>query len=518
MKKRMAVIVALIIGIGIWPSEIVAMAEEADVENKSTDCLLEDYLDKNTLEIKEGDISSNSKDLLGIGENNSFNQPRKMFVVKEKDTVEEETEAENDKEYEGKDREKLVGEKESVSDEAVASAMKNLLIPQKLDIVIDPWEMDGRGQIYSEKYVIRNEGETTGILTLSNLTCKSQESGNVIVRSDKNGLHDDEEKALYLEMWFGDSDCIVLSEQGAEYQTELEPGEEIIIYFAGEVNEYASEDWGSNDVKVSIVYSWDVEEALTDEKVEDKSAAEIKENANELKGESEDADTKDKEETDGLDNNIVKTENFEEASDNREVGESKDLDENGESKEPMGDEINSEDNLQKEVEISKEENIFYIAEEMQTGDGSVQEDTKEDRTKVIELSERQETKAVVDFWKIGPDHQITSAKYVIRNVGEKTGIFSLTDLVCQPKEESGIYVKTVQEEVKDADEKAIYLEMILGNGDKVVLSQTKSEYRVELKPREEMAVQFVGVMNVDMSGDGEENSVVIETRCSWNVV
>lgn len=41
--------------------------------------------------------------------------------------------------------------------------------------------------------VIQGGGQwfvNTGILTLSNLTCKSQESGNVIVRSDKNGLHD----------------------------------------------------------------------------------------------------------------------------------------------------------------------------------------------------------------------------------------------------------------------------------------------------------------------------------------
>lgn len=43
----------------------------------------------------------------------------------------------------------------------------SLQIPQKLQIVIDPFEMDGKGQIYSEQYMVRNMGETAGALTLA---------------------------------------------------------------------------------------------------------------------------------------------------------------------------------------------------------------------------------------------------------------------------------------------------------------------------------------------------------------
>lgn len=87
--------------------------------------------------------------------------------------------------------------------------------------------------------------------------------------------------------------------------------------------------------------------------------------------------------------------------------------------------------------------------------------------------------------------------------------------MCQPKEECEINVKTIREEVQDTDEKAIYMELVLGNGEKFVLTQTGSECKVELRPGEDMIIQFVGVMNVDMSEDWKEDNVVIRAGCSW---
>ena len=61
--------------------------------------------------------------------------------------------------------------------------LKQLWIPQKLGVVIDPWEMDGKGQIYSEEFMIRNTGDNPGVLTLSNLSVNTQENSGIIVRS-----------------------------------------------------------------------------------------------------------------------------------------------------------------------------------------------------------------------------------------------------------------------------------------------------------------------------------------------
>lgn len=498
MKKRMTAIVVLIIGIGCWFSEAVVMAEESDDENRSIDFRLEDYLDKNSLKGKD-DISSVSEDLLGVGGEHSFEQPRNMFDIEEKKTAEKDSDVKRDKKDEKKESEELAETKDSAGDETVVSEMKSLQIPQKLDVVIDPWEMDGKGQIYSEEYVIRNGGDTAGTLILSNLACKTQESGKVIVRSDNDGLHDNEEKSIYMEMWFGDSDLIVLSEQEAEYRAVLKPAEELTIHFAGEVNEYASENWISDDVRVSVVYSWETEEPMEDENEEDKDTEKSEEN--EIEKALIDTSASDKEKTD---DEFVRAEDLEEVGKNEEAKESQNSKENEELKEPVED-----------VE-DDEENIFYIDGDVRIDDGIIQEEIEEDRIKVIELSEEQMTKAaVVDSWKVKQDYQITSIKYLIQNVGERAGIFSLTDLVCQPKEECGINVKTIREEVQDTDEKAIYMELVLGNGEKFVLTQTGSECKVELRPGEDMIIQFVGVMNVDMSEDWKEDSVVIRAGCSW---
>jgi len=61
-------------------------------------------------------------------------------------------------------------------------------------------------------------------------------------------------------MVFSTGERIVLSEEGAGYEAELRPGEEVSLEFSGEVNEYASGSWDNEDIIVGVVYSWDMEE------------------------------------------------------------------------------------------------------------------------------------------------------------------------------------------------------------------------------------------------------------------
>lgn len=496
MKKTMAIISALIIGIGCWPSVTVVMAEEAGDENKSTEYLSEDYF---------------------------FEQSQSNFEAEEKKAVKENADAEKG----GEENKDLVETIESADNKSAASGMKNLQIPQKMEIVIDPWEMDGRGQIYSETYVIKNRGNTTGTLTLSNLACKPGESSGVIVRSNKDGLHDNEEKALYMEMRFGDSDYIVMSEQGAEYQAELKPEEELTIRFTGEVNENTSEDWANVNVRVaSVIYSWNMEEISADEDADDKESAESEENTNERKGILRDKNIDVEEEATGADNGNKGSGEIEESG--GESKESAESEENtNEMKKPSGDaakdvkeEANGSDNGGKDtgkMEDSSGENIFYIDRGEQIKDGNMQEEKKENEIKVIELLEEQETKAVIDFLKMKANYQITSPQFIIRNGGEKTGILSLKNIVRLSEEGSEIAVKAVREEVQDADEKAVFVEMVLGNGNEIALTQTDSEYKLELGPGEDVVIQFDGVMNEEMSEEWEEGCIVIDAVYSWDV-
>lgn len=468
----MVIIAALIIRIGCWTSGIAVMANDTENEDRSTGYLLEDY----PAELKENKMLEEAESIQGIQENILFEKPQNMFEMEDKTAVGEEPDADEDIEN---------VEKETVNNETVVSGIRSLQIPQKLEIVIDPWEMDGRGQIYSETYVIRNNGDEAGILTLSNLACKAQESSGVTVRSDKNGLHDNKEKSLYMEMWFGDSEMIVLSEQGVEYQAEMEPSEEVMIRFVGEVNEYVTGKWGNEDVKVSVAYSWELEESPAEENVDDKGTAETEEN--------EVIDPDSKEKADVLNNN----EKLEEI---KEFAELKELEE------------------QEEIEKIKENEIvedFRDDEYLMKGIESFQEEA--DGTKVIRLLESEETRITLDSWKAETDHHITSAKFHVQNVGEKTGILSWKDIVCRLTEEDEIAVNAIRYEEKSADERFVFVEIVLGNDNKDALTQADYEHKVELKAGEELTVQFAGIIDGKMLEEGEEDSVVIDAAYFWDV-
>ncbi len=133
MKKSMAVISAFIIGTGGFSSEMAVMAQEPlfgeglnlgnelDFENSS-----------NLLKEVEIEYPGKNKDLFNIQEQKDF----------EEEPV--------------KDEKEIPEKKEEETAPEDRAEIKDLQIPQKLEIVIDPWEMDGKEQIYSEQYTIRS--------------------------------------------------------------------------------------------------------------------------------------------------------------------------------------------------------------------------------------------------------------------------------------------------------------------------------------------------------------------------
>lgn len=148
-----------------------------------------------------------------------------------------------------------------------------LCIPQKVEIVIDPWEIDKRGQIYSEHYTVRNVGETAGILTFVNYMEPSMGQDEVVITTDQGNLHQGQEKTIYLEMALENGDKAVFTQEGSAYTVRLEPDEEFAFWFIGEVNENASCQWGNQDVLVWMDYIWDMEDK-TDIEAEAKEISE----------------------------------------------------------------------------------------------------------------------------------------------------------------------------------------------------------------------------------------------------
>ena len=120
--------------------------------------------------------------------------------------------------------------------------MVDLPANQRTKIIIDSWEIEENSQgnrIISEEYVLRNAGEVPGTLILENLSCKTN-------------------KDICMEMVIGTGESMRLPQGSSEYQVELKPGEEVRIWFTGEMNESMSEELEKCVVEVTAVCSWSI--------------------------------------------------------------------------------------------------------------------------------------------------------------------------------------------------------------------------------------------------------------------
>lgn len=510
MKRNMAVLLALAMGFMYSPPGTVALAEENN---------------EKPAEVQEDVIEDKETEAEPAEEEDSFihNLFGNLFSTKE--------------------------EKEPVRE---SSGLKNLQIPQKLDVVIDPWEIDRKGQVYSEQYTICNSGETPGILTLSNLTCRPREQSGVIVRTDKEGLHDSGDKSIYIEMLFGNGERIIFSPESSQYQTELKPGEELSISFAGEVNENAFGKWENDDIAVSVVYSWEMEEDSDDVDMRDHvkdSEDNLQTAGNEKKAEEElqaernleeaeeepqaEENLEEAEEKEQKENSEEKPENDadaeklqEQQGDTRESASEKavaDNTETGIEQQPSADlpagEVNGQETSETTGKNMQGGNLEAVTQEgLRSSENNLGiTEKEEEEIKNIELRKMQKMEVSIDSWKIDENGRIVSSKYMLQNVGDAVGTWSLSELICKAQEQSGIRICMDKKEMQDSNEKSVYLELVLGNGKKTVVSQEHSQYEVELKPGETLSVQFVGEVNGNLLEKREDGDITVTAICTWNV-
>lgn len=358
--------------------------------------------------------------------------------------------------------------------------VSHLQIPQKLQVVVDPWEMDGKGQIYSKKYVIKNTGKTEGTLTLSDLTCRTGENSGVVVKDHPQGLHEDQEKTVYMEMLFGDAektDRVVLSKKKSVYKVKLKPGEKLPFFFSGEVNETASESWKDGDLDVTVTYSWKPEESgEPDDGQDDGSGSAEPDSSLDEAGKPDEAGTENPGEdiTEGTDDSGGTDEKKESTGESENPGES--------------------------------ENDINI------------EETESSKDQTIELQEAGETELVIDSWKADGDGKISSVKYTMRNAGKAEGTLAVSEFFCRTEEESGIAVRTDQEKQDDSDAKSVYMELVTGNGERLAVPQEKgtdSPYEIRLEPGEEVTFWMEGELAGISLEDLSRGDIEVTAVCSW---
>ena len=158
------------------------------------------------------------------------------------------------------------------------SQVFNIIVPSSMSFVIDPFELAGRGQIYSEGFPIINCGETDVLLMIANIKAifANDTDFEPLAEPYRNeSLH--AEKSVYLVLDFGRDDTppIVLTDSDADSSvyTILYAGQTdsaCTLSVNGSVNPSPAEDWQAGDIKIQLTYLLEI---LFDESTSEEAAS-----------------------------------------------------------------------------------------------------------------------------------------------------------------------------------------------------------------------------------------------------
>jgi len=279
--------------------------------------------------------------------------------------------------YDGESNEQTTTEEPGQSGDG--SPVINVVVPLNIDFVIDPFEIAGRGQVYSDTHKITNYGDTDVLLIISDVSVAfAQESDIRPLAQPFTGGFSDRSKSIFLLLDFGRPDaqppavatapidndilimlyaqCNLMHEQEDADEQETEGVVEVnrsqsALSISGNVNPYPASEWAAGDVKITVTYRLEavVEPQPEVEEEEDLEEQEPEEPELEEGQEPEEQDQEESEEPDetqtsptepGTDTGQPPTEDHEpeDTPPGDDVGEPDDTppdDDNGESDEPQ---------------------------------------------------------------------------------------------------------------------------------------------------------------------------------------
>jgi hypothetical protein len=143
----------------------------------------------------------------------------------------------------------------------------NIVVPAEIIIVLDPLELAGRGQIYSDTYVIENHGETDVLLTISDIALIfPNDTDFEALPLPYDQKSESSLKAIFLLMDFGRADIspVVTTDASLETpisillnaaQADKEGASYAALSFMGNLNENPEVPWNDGDVKITITYT-----------------------------------------------------------------------------------------------------------------------------------------------------------------------------------------------------------------------------------------------------------------------
>lgn len=245
---------------------ITAVLEDRGSNNNTKN--LEDDGNENTAGNLESAINMNSADSI----EESLNENIEKVIEENEKILDDSSESENTIEIiedsvsentlvaienrESEDTIEIVEDSVSENDLNESDTVLQIDVPERIDFMIDPWEIMGRGQIYSNEFTIHNTGNVPIFLDMSDIGCYFSEESTAVINQDFSTIYNDERKAVYLELVFNFGDRIIISEQSVSYGRILNPGEKIIFWFTGKVSNSSFDKWKSGEISIKFEYSF----------------------------------------------------------------------------------------------------------------------------------------------------------------------------------------------------------------------------------------------------------------------
>jgi hypothetical protein len=143
----------------------------------------------------------------------------------------------------------------------------NVVVPTTVSMTLDPLELSGRGQIYSDIYDIINLGDTDVVLTLTDIqVIFANDSDFEALAQPYDQASQSSLKAVFLVMDFGRAEVppVVLTDTDREGPVSIllnsaQGGTEgishLYLSFTGNLNENPAVPWVDGDIKIVITYS-----------------------------------------------------------------------------------------------------------------------------------------------------------------------------------------------------------------------------------------------------------------------
>lgn len=165
----------------------------------------------------------------------------------------------------------LLAENEPEGEAPLDPEILQIAVPSAIDFTMDPLELGGRGQVYSDEYLIENCGEADVLLTITDIGITFANDTDFLALAEpydtKAGL---KSKAIYLTLEFareGMEPIVLTDGSGAQEISlllaaqDLEMGNEdsaVVFSVTGNLNPYSSVDWLDGDVQIHLSYRLEI--------------------------------------------------------------------------------------------------------------------------------------------------------------------------------------------------------------------------------------------------------------------